>query len=343
MSRKPDKENMRQVILDFPEQFRHGIKVAENIAPSLNTKYIIHNTLVAGMGGSALPGELLKLFNAHLKWGMNVNIHRNYGLPAFIESKAKNQESRILTICISHSGNTEETISAYQSAKKLNLPLVAITTGGELARLAKKDGVPLALIPDTGIQPRAATGYLVAALLKILSNAGIIEAQDQELLGLEKILRAENLENEGKRLAKSIKGKTPIVYISQNYKALAYIWKIKFNENSKTLAFWNYFPELNHNEMVGYTNERFKDKFFTIILRADDDHPRNIKRMFLMDKIAKEQGYDAVTIDILGNKLYSKVFTSILLADWTSYYLALEYGLDPSPVHLVEKFKKLLK
>lgn len=336
---KIDKSNMHDVILDFPNQFRAGIESAKHIFLDSQFK-ILNSVLIAGMGGSALPGELLKLFSVHLRWGLRVNIHRNYGLPNYAES-------RILTLCISYSGNTEEAISAYREAKKADLPLIAITTGGELARLAKKDRVPVALIPDTGIQPRAATGNLFAATLKVLSNARILPPQDKELLTLEKTLRPKSLENRGIALAKKIKGKIPLIYTSQNYKALAYMWKIKFNETSKSHAFSNYFPELNHNEMVGYHwnhGSGMKDQeFYPIILKFPDDHARIKKRMQLLEDIIQKRGYSVGTIDIKGESLYNRVFNAITLADWASYYLALEYGVDPTPVGIVEEFKKLLK
>jgi len=375
-----DKSNMRDVILNFPKQFAEGIKAARGVGFQ-HTTYNVQHTVISGMGGSALPGELLKLLSAHLNWPIGVNIHRNYGLPHGLslrgESGAndvaihkiasssdcnRSPHNDVLIICISFSGNTEETLSTYKEAKKLNLPVAVITTGGELARAAEKDNTPLALItPRANIQPRAAIGYQLSALLKILSNAKIIKSQDKGLLSLEKSLAPINLELEGRELAKKLKGKTPLIYTSQNYKALAYIWKIKFNENSKIHAFCNYFPELNHNEMVGYADfaqisdldaksstlrsskmRRRAPSFHTIILRADDDHPRIQKRMNLTADIIKKRGYGVDILDIKSDSVYNSMFNSILLADWTSYYLALEYGIDPTPVDIVEEFKKKL-
>ncbi|MDD5433511.1 MAG: SIS domain-containing protein [Candidatus Pacebacteria bacterium] len=228
---------MKQVILNFPQQFAKGIEAAKHA----KIEGVFDNLIVCGVGGSALPGSLL-LDMADLPFP--VFIHRNYGLPAIANEKS-------LIICISFSGNTEETLSAFQEALIKNLKPIAITTGGKLQELAQQNNLPAAIVPNDCLQPRFGTGYLVCALIKILENCGLAKGISQEILKTANSLKPENFETKGTDLAKKLTDKIPVVYASSQYKSVAKIRKIKINENSKIMAFRNYFPELNHNDMVG--------------------------------------------------------------------------------------------
>lgn len=341
MKSQADKSNMHKVILDFPKQFADGLDVAKNVRIIGDFNQLIF----CGMGGSALPAEVLKILRGFYEWPLAIKIHKSYGLPARISPKA-------LVFAISHSGNTEETISSYKEAKKRNLPVIGIATGGKLAELCKKDKTPLVKIPAcladrraTGIQPRSALGYQFTAVTKVLSDCNIIENLEKDILEMAKTLNPKKLEEQGKKLAKKIKGEIPIIYASDKFKALAQIWKINFNENSKSPAFWNYFPELNHNEIVGFEKSEIESpKIFQVIILRDKklDHPRILKRMTLTAKLLKERGIKVGIIDIQGVNILTKIFSNYILSQWVSYYLALEYGTDPAPVKMVEEFKKKL-
>tara|TARA_Y100000310_G_scaffold9735_2_gene10491 strand:- start:21721 stop:22704 length:984 start_codon:yes stop_codon:yes gene_type:complete len=326
---KIDKSNMRQTILEFPKQFRVGLQAAKNV--KVEGKF--DALLISGMGGSALPGEILGIWLRSYKIGLPLYINRDYGLP-------DTADERSLLVFISYSGNTEEILTAFKEAQKKNLKIVAITSGGKLAKLCQKSKIPFARIPK-GFQPRMALGMQFAALVKILVNCGIIKNNLENILGLENKLLPKELELKGKNLAKKLKGKIPVIYASDRLKSLAQIWKIKFNENSKTIALTNYFPELNHNEITGFLNSQ--GKFQIIILEDPSDHPRILKRMKLTSKILKSKGVIVQTIQIKGKDILDKTFSNLLLADWASYYLALEKRLDPTPVKLQEEFKKRLK
>ncbi len=320
---------MRQVILDSPNQFREALEFARDI----KIKGKFKNIIICGIGGSALPANLIITYLSQ-ELAIPVYVHRSYGLPAQAGSDS-------LIICISYSGNTEEAISAYEEAKKRKLKVAVISVGEKLGKLAQENGTPWAKIPAVGIQPRSGTGYVFTSLVKILSNSGIIEDKSQEILKLASALKPVKLETQGKELAKKLVGKIPLVYASDKFKALARIWKIKFNENSKVLAFWNYFPELNHNELIGYTN--LQGKFHVIILSDKDDHPRILKRMEITSGLMKSKGAEVTTIDIPQGNLLFKIFSTLILGDWVSYYLALEYNVDPTPVVMVEDLKMRLK
>ena len=324
-----DKSNMRQVILDFPKQFGKGLEISKDV----EIEKPINKIVISGMGGSALPGDLVKLY---LKDDIDIPIEvsRNYYLTTPV-----NRET--LIFCISFSGNTEETLASYEEAKKEEVSVVIITYDGKLEEIAKKDSLPLVkLIKESPtFQPRSATGYMFAAIINVLINSGIVsERHREEIEILDGKLQAFDFESQSKDLAKKLKGKIPLIYASDRFKALARIWKIKFNENSKTQAFWNYFPELNHNEMVGFTD--LQGKYQIIILKDKDDHPRVEKRMAITAELLKEKGLETTIIDIQGQDLLTKIFSTLMLGDWISYYLALEYGIDPTPVKMVEDFKK---
>ncbi len=329
LNNKIDKENMRNIIIKSAEQLKEGLKLAKNIKIEGN----FTNIIICGMGGSALSAYLVDTLL--IKTTLPIYIHQDYNLPL-----QTNQNS--LIICISYSGNTEETISALGEALKKNIKTVAISTGGKITSICQQNNIPLVIIP-TGIQPRCATGYIFSALAQILINLKIIEDIAPQIIETSTELKKTMiyLEKEGKELAKKLFKKTPIIYASNKFKEIARILKIKFNENSKIPAFYNYFPELNHNEMVGYT--KAKKDFFVIIIQDSDDHPRILKRMQLTAKLISQKGIKTEIINIKAGSMLFKIFSTLLLGDWASYYLALEYKVDPTPVKIVEEFKKLMR
>jgi glucose/mannose-6-phosphate isomerase len=329
-----DTSNMRQVLVDSPKQLTEGLALAKHIRPSRD----ISNVIICGIGGSALPAELIEALQIPV--AVPVYIHRDYDLPT---SKVLLTS---LVICVSYSGNTEETVSAMEMALQKKLQTVAIATGGKVANMAADNNISLAIIPS-GIQPRCATGYIFGALIQILENAGLIDKTSNSIAAtvkeLEKI--APELETQGEELAEQLKNALPIVYASSNFQAVAKIWKIKFNENSKVPAFWNYFPELNHNEMVGYTGlpELGVKNLHVIMLQDSADHERTKKRMKLTGEIVQKAGGHVHMVNIKEGSLIFKTFSSLMLGDFTSYYLALQYGIDPAPVVMVEEFKKAME
>jgi glucose/mannose-6-phosphate isomerase len=335
-----DKSNFRQFILDTPTQFEIGMSLAKDIKVEGN----FNSVTVSGMGGSALPANLLRtycnsLFKTHPDYkDFEIYINRYYSLPPEAESK------NALNFVSSYSGNTEETLSSMDELKKLGLPFIGVSSGGELERLCKEYNAPhIKLpIPYPNYQPRMGTGYFFGAMFQLLVNHGLVPDLTENIIADAKKLNDEMQihEEKGQALAKQLFGKTPVIYASPKYKSVAMIWKIKLNENAKTPAFWNFFPELNHNELVGYTNPQ--GKFFIIMLKDNTDNPKNIKRYDATETLLKGIGIESEIINMEGENVFLKMFSSINYADWASYYLALEYGQDPTPVDLVEKLKKIL-
>ncbi len=335
-----DKSGFRNFILNVPKSFEVGLSLAKDI----KVEGSFGSVTVSGMGGSALPANLLRVYcNSLFKENpdykhFEIYVNRYYSLPP--ESYASNS----LNFIASYSGNTEETLSSLEEARKAGLPCIGLSAGGKLEELCKTYGIPHIKLPlpHPNFQPRMGTGYFFGAMFQLLVNQGLMPDTTDELKKLAEHLESqmERFENEGKQLAQKLKGKTPVIYSSPKYKPVAMVWKIKMNENAKTPAFWNFLPEMDHNEMVGYTNPQ--GKFYVILLRDSDDDPRNIKRFEATSKLLNDKGVETQIIDMEKGDEFYKMFASLAIADWGSYYLALEYGQDPTPVDMVEDLKKIL-
>lgn len=328
------KSQMRKIILDSPKQFKVGLEAAKDI--KVRGKF--DAVVICGMGGSALAGDILKIWLDAYKIALPVYIHHNYEIPEELDE-------RHLVICMSYSGNTEETLSSFEKAREKALPLMVITSGGKLAARARSASIPMTKIPS-GYPPRMTLGYQFAALMRILENSGVIRNNLENLSSLGRTLKPTISEPKGKRIAKRLMGKIPLIFASERFLGLARIWKIKFNENAKIPAFSDVFPELNHNEMVSFTpfpaSQKPGQERHVLVLRDKADDPRVLKRMKLTVDLIKNSGFTSDTIAIEGKDILSKVFSAILLGDWVSYYTALGYGVDPIPVKLVEEFKKIM-
>jgi glucose/mannose-6-phosphate isomerase len=329
--------NMRKIILNFPEQFNRGLEAAKKLLLPQKFFPCPENLIICGMGGSALPPELLSGLKI-----LKTTIHKSYGLPAQAGHNS-------LVVCISYSGNTEETISAFKEALKRNLPTIAITTGGKLAKIAEKNKIPVVIIspqlPQT--PPRLALGIQFAALSQTLANLHILPNSFIKKINNLKKINSALLEKKSKSLAKKIGQRIPLIYTSEKLKGLGLVWKNNFNENSKTLAFSNYLPEMNHNEIVGFwkiKNKRLKNNFIVFILKDSKDHPEILKRMkitshFLMNK----EKVKTEIIEIKGKNDLEKIFNTAILGLWTSYWLAIEYKVDPFKIEIINQIKNKLK
>jgi len=321
---------MTGYIKDFNKQFIFEPEIVNSDKLISCDKFII-----AGMGGSNLSAGLIGIRDPK----MDIIVHRNYGLPEIAEENLKGR----LIIVSSYSGNTEEAIDSFEKAVSSNLPIAVVSSGGRLIELARKNSVPYVLLPQTGIQPRFAVGYNIKAILKIMGRQDVVA----ELTELALILDPSSFEGTGKKLADLLKGFVPVICSSGKNKGIVYNWKIKFNESTKIPAFFNVFPELNHNEMTGFdlsgeVKNNF-DKFYFIFIRDETDHPRISKRMEATKKMYEERGFKVEEVYISGRTVFHKIFSSIILADWTSYYLSVIYGGDPENVPMVEQFKDLIK
>jgi len=320
---------MYESIKNFNKQFIYEPKI-------INEDNLVKksNFIVVGMGGSALAPLLLKKYKPEI----NIMIHNNYGLPQINKKELENS----LIILSSYSGNTEEVLDAFQKAKENNLNMAIISVGGKLLSLAKENDIPYIEIPNTGIQPRMALGYSTKAFLKLIGDENGLK----EISKLSEILDPNNYEETGKILAQKLKNYVPIIYTSSNNLSIVYNWKIKLNETGKIPAFYNVLPELNHNEMTGFdaveSTRELSNKFYFIILKDEEDDKRILNRMNILEKLYKDRNLKVEIIEINGENIWHKIFSSLILADFTAYYTALEYGQDPKQVPMVEELKKLI-
>lgn len=320
---------MRQAILDFPKQFLFKPKIEQ---PRKARRY--RRFVVAGMGGSALPGMLL----AQECPDMPITIHRNYGLPHIGDKELK----KTLVVAVSYSGNTEETLDVFQTALDRSIDVCAISTGGKLLSLAHERGVPYIQLPDTKIPPRAAIGFMTVALAAMLKRKDILKLLHQ----LASTLRADEYEETGKNLTERFLHKIPVIYASERNAALSYIWKITFNETSKIPAFCNVLPELNHNEMTGFDTKinsaGLADHFSFILLKDTEDHPKIQRRMEILAQMLRDRDLRVEEIPLEGVSRPFRIFSSVITAEWTAYHLALLYHTNPEAIPMVEEFKKMM-
>lgn len=339
MTHPIDVSDLRQVILETPEQFSAGFDLSREIKP----EGAFDSLMFSGMGGSALPADLLRTYLEDIcqrfpdATPVAILQNRTYGLP-------KRRTGKTLHFVCSYSGNTEETLETFAALLAAREPMIGVSSGGKLEALCQEHGIQHIKmpIPNPAFQPRMGTGYFIGAFLQVLINLRLIPDVRDEVVAAATRYAEKRLEIEekGKKLAAWLAKSTPIVYSGESYKSVALVWKIKLNENAKTPAFWNAFPELNHNEMVGWSLPQ--GKFSAIFLRDPADHPRIGKRFDITAELLREKGVAVEIIDLEGQSVFEKMFSSIMLGDFTSYYLALEYGQDPTPVDMVEKLKKLL-
>jgi glucose/mannose-6-phosphate isomerase len=318
---------MEESILNFPKQFGYKPKIEKED----RLKKFDH-IILCGMGGSHLAADLLKT----IKPGVDIYVHKDYGLPPYGEIFIKAG----LLIASSYSGNTEEVISFFEEGLKRGHRVLVISTGGKLIEMAKENDFPYIQIPNTGIQPRLAIGYSMIALATLLD--------DQELLidlaQMKKTLLPKKLKEDGAKLAEIIEGKSRVIYTSNRNMPIGYNWKIKLNETGKVPAFYNLFPELNHNEMQGFdVNEKtrhFIDDFHFIFIKDSNDHPRVQRRMDVTKRLLADKGFSTTLIELRGISSLEKIFNSLILADWVALFLAKGHGAGPEEVPLIEEFKK---
>ena len=295
------------------------------------------------MGGSAIGGDLVI---ACLSDQLNIpaRVVRNYFLPNFVNRSS-------LVIISSFSGNTEESLSCYEAARKKGATVVGISSGGKLTKRAKQDDIPLVAIPG-GVPPRTALGYLSIPLLVLLKKTGIAEISDSDFDETAQLLAAkasdyapESAANFALDLANKLKNKIPLLYSSADLlQVVGTRWKGQFSENAKVLAFCNVFPELNHNEIMGWERlPHLLSNFQIIYLRDKNDYNRNQKRMTITRSILEQVTNPIIELTTEGNSRLARLFSLIYLGDWVSYYLAVINGVDPTPIGNIQILKDQLK
>ncbi len=339
---KIEPENMRGHLHGLPEQCRTAWDRASKF--KLPADYAdVNKVVILGMGGSAIGGDLVRsLFSGQKK--PIIFVSREYDLPAFVDD-------RTLVIASSYSGNTEETLSAFSQTLERKCKKLAMTTGGELKRMAEAAGVPVFVIDYKG-QPRAALGYGFISLIAFLQQLGLVSNKKDEVKSmiqdLDKVLgelqeTVTTGSNRAKQLAKELHGKVAVIYGAGILSEVAHRWKTQINENGKSWAFYETFSELNHNAVVGYQFPReLASKIYVVLLRCPSLHPRILLRYQITAELLKQSGISHETIDSRAENELSQMMGLLYLGDWVSYYIAILNEIDPTPVTVIEYLKKRL-
>jgi glucose/mannose-6-phosphate isomerase len=336
-----DTFNMLGEIDNLPDQL--GFAYQLGLQHELPDWKDFRQVVIAGMGGSAIGADLLASYSAPLA-PLPVSVHRDYGLPLF----ARGGET--LVICSSHSGNTEETLDAFETARAAECRIVVISTGGELAKRAEENKVPLWTFNHIG-QPRAAVGYSFGLLLAMFQRLGFIPDQKEVLEdALASMKRSQQrlkadiptVKNPAKRYAGQLMGRWVTIVGSGLLTSVARRWKGQMNEIVKAGANFEFLPEADHNTLAGTMNpdEVLNPHTMTLFLRSPSDHPRNRLRSDLTRTAFMLEGMNTDYVDARGNTPLAHMWTLIHFGDYMAYYLAMGYGVDPTPIPVLVDFKK---
>jgi glucose/mannose-6-phosphate isomerase len=341
--KKLDTLNMLGEIDNLPDQlgFAYQLGMKQDLPDWKDFKQIV----ITGMGGSAIGADLLASYCASL-CPLPVFVQRDYGLPLF----ARGAET--LVICSSHSGNTEETLDAFEAARGSGCRILVVSTGGELVKRAKENKIPFWTFEHKG-QPRAAVGFSFGLLLAMFQRLGLIPDQKDAVAGTiaamkksQEHLKADvpAVKNPAKRYGGQLMGRWVTVMGSGLLAPIARRWKGQLNELAKAGANFEFLPEADHNTLAGtmHPEEVLNPHTMTIFLRASSEHPRNRLRTDLTRKAFMLEGLNTDLIEARGETPLAHMWTLILFGDYMAYYLAMCYNVDPTPIQALVEFKQAM-
>ena len=316
---------MREWIEQMPEQLRVGAAIGEAAGAGLALPAAV---VIAGMGGSAMGGELLRgLVMADCP--VPITRVRGFGIPTWAGPDT-------LVVCVSHSGETAETLACARQAHAQGAAVLGVGAGGTLQVLAGEWGMPFAAVPGGGMQPRAALGYLFGAMAGAFAACGLAGPGIAErcAVGAESCDRALAADL-GERLA----GLVPLIYGAGPLAAVAYRWKTQFNENAKMHAFSHAFPELSHNEIEGWAGESGA-RCAVVVLRDPDDGPDVARQIDVTIELIAARPALLEVVFGSGEDVAARAFSLVALGDLVSYHAALARGVDPTPVEWLVELKR---
>lgn len=338
-----DKENMYEQIFSLPAQLVDSWRLADTLPLEIDTK--IARVCVSGMGGSAIGADLMATY-VEDQCQVPVFVHRNYGLPAW----AVGPET--LFIASSHSGNTEETLSAYDQALENGCTILSISTGGKLAQKSTENGTRLWLFNHKG-QPRAAVGYSFGLMLAAVHKAGLITDPGDDINRTVQFLQEQQAKwqaeipvstNPAKRLAGQCVGRCMVIIASDVLAPIARRWKGQVNELAKSWCQFDVLPEADHNTLAGVTYpQAVLDKLMVIFLRSKFSHERNQLRSDLTQSGFLKEGLNTDSYTTAGNSKLQQLWDALLFGDYVSYYLAMANDCDPTPIPAITDLKKAMQ
>jgi len=348
--KKIDRSDMLGHCMKTPQYSNDAVTLAEqielpakvNISRRVSIKYgKPRHIVVTGMGGSAIGGEILRDWLQD-QLPIPIEVSRDYTLPAYV-----NEDT--LVFVISYSGETEETLSSFADALRKNCMMVSITSGGPLLSFSKKLNLPFLQVPE-GLPPRAAVPYLFFPLPILLEKIGVLSNVREEIdetlrvmrsLGEANSSRVPVKNNSAKKLAVGLVDTVPVVYGFRQYSAIAHRLKTQFNENSKVVSKYEVFPELNHNEVVGWEASEALTKHFSVVIVRDRNEPAEIRRRIEATKsLALKGAKKVLEIHASGDGKLAKMFSVLHIGDFVSVYLAILQNQDPTPVKTISAIKK---
>ncbi|MCX5800544.1 MAG: bifunctional phosphoglucose/phosphomannose isomerase [Candidatus Eisenbacteria bacterium] len=340
--RKMDPSGMLRLVSDMPQHIEKAMVISSSAPVGVSDSGFRH-VAVAGMGGSAIAGDLVKMLMEE-RAGIPCVVVREYDSPLFVGQ-------RTLLFCSSYSGNTEESLSLYEDARKRGARVICLGSGGELQRRAMVDGVPF-LKMEEGLPPRAAIGYSFFMMYDVLRRMSILPEEPGEASEVVSLLRSKTQtyheetptsHNPAKKLAAELFNRFVVVYGSKLTSCVALRWKCQLNENSKTPAYVGSFPELDHNEIVGWRGlKTLGIPTEAIVLRDSSEHDRVGRRIDITLELMKADGVQTKEVWSEGRSLLARIFSLIYLGDFVSIYLAMLRGEDPTPVRRIDELKKRL-
>lgn len=343
-----DKSGMRQILIDFHHQVRASNANISKIPSIINT-HKINKILILGMGGSAISGDLVRSYIEanHPEIEVPIFVSRNYKPPKWVDSNT-------MIIAVSYSGNTEETLSALSHSENNTNHILGITSGGNLLEICKSKNYPVIEIPSD-YQPRAALGYMFFNILNfIVSNFCKVCTISKKVI--EEQLLADFLENKANlykeinennialKLANKLFNKQIVVYSSNDLLDVVNLrWRGQIQENAKNLAFGNFLPEMNHNEINSWSFPKsIIENSAIIFLKDKNDNPKILERINATKNLLSSICPTVEVIESIEENPVTRLFDIIYLADWVSYYLALLNNQDPTPIPLISKLKEIM-
>ena len=339
-----DSEDMLHLLSSFSEQCKRGWEIGETLELEGCDERVPNNVVIAGMGGSGISGDLVKAVLGG-QFPCPIIVHRGYTLPAFVTSQT-------LFVAVSYSGNTEETLLSVERAFSHGAQILAVTSGGKLKEFVNVHDLPCVIIP-AGQPPRASLGYLLMPILSAFARLGFtpdlnlqsdLEETTALLAKLAEDFHPDVQENQPKQLAQVLHGKLPIIYAPQELEAVAMRWKGQMNENSKSLAYYSVYPEMNHNEIEGWKQPSALTQGCHVIqLRDPIAPPQTQRRMDITAELIQPHTAGITQVNSAGRSLLARLLSLVTIGDWTSFYLAILYEQNPTPVERIEELKRRLE
>ncbi len=322
---------METMIARFPDQLEEALALAQKVSLKKHTAPI-RTVLISGLGGSGIGGNFVQnLVLTDCK--APVVVSKGYHVPKWVNKHT-------LAICSSYSGNTEETLSTFEQLLGTGAKIVVVTSGGKLLELAKQHGFDVAQVPGGWSSPRACLGYSIVAQLAVLRSAKLISNRIfRQIEAARKLLVKDqsDIRKRAQKLAGFLAEKTPVLYCADHIEAVAVRWRQQINENAKMLCWHQVIPEMNHNELVGWRNNR--PDVAVVWLRNRDDFARTTVRMNINKEIVEHFTNTSIEVYSKGKSLAEKMFYLVHLGDWMSFYLAQLREVDPVEIKVIDYLK----